>query len=60
MTTFVSRMKGNKARGRQIAKHARLGKYSQQFARTARNRIRKLKKHLKRQPNDSQAKQALL
>lgn len=51
---------GNKAKSRQMSSNAITGKYVKQAVRTAKNRVRKLKKHLARQPHDLQAKAALV
>lgn len=41
---------GNKARGRQISSNK--AKYERQWFRTERNRLKKLRKHIDRHPND--------
>ncbi len=53
----AAKIGGNRAKGRQHAKNE--GYYKQQFARTEKNRKRRLKKHLSLYPKDIQALAAL-
>lgn len=45
----------NEAKARRSAKHEKSGKYVRQRSRTSKNKLRKLKKHIERHPNDLQA-----